>query len=91
MVPYSAATVHAILKQTPPIGPHTDKDRGCGLAWIKLGETIPAISMNNIEEFISEDFESVFAEKRKPNPVINVSGKAILSDFIKGQELKQYQ
>ena len=90
LVPYSASTVSAILKQTPPIGPFSDKDRGCGLAWIKLGETMPAISMNSIDEFLSGDFEATFAAKRAPRPTININSKELLTSHMIGETSRQY-
>ena len=87
---YSADKVHQILKETPSVGPYDDKISGCGLCFQKVGETSPVISINSIEEFTTPDFIELFKEKRTPAPQINVSSKAILSDFVKGQELHKY-
>lgn len=88
---YSAEKVQKILEQTPPVGNYEDKISGTGLCFHNTSETSPVISINSISEFTTPDFIGLFKEKRTPAPQINVSSKAILADFVKGSELKQYQ
>jgi hypothetical protein len=97
LLEYSEDKVNQIIRDIPPVGDFADMNNGCGLCFLKIGETQNAMSIKSLEEFTAPDFLKVWQKYRDPKPDTKLDVKELVAELQKqtiavaAEEHGQYQ
>lgn len=85
-IEFSESNTREILKQTAPVGDFSDRQNGCSLTLVKIGETQNTTTVRSLSEFL-EPFEDIWTRNMNPNSGAKIDIRNLVDELQKRNDV----